>query len=157
HRGVRNEVGGALRILDEQPGIEIVPGYSARMNTSGGTLHDSDFARIAREFLDAVRAATNIDGVFFSMHGSMAAETEHDTEGFLLEETRRILGEKIPIVVSLDLHGVLTDRMLRHSDALVPFHTYPHVDFFETGERAARLLLRILAGDARPVSARVPI
>ena len=157
HRGVRNEVGGALRILDEQPGIEIVPGYSARMNTSGGTLCNADFARIAREFLDAVRAATSIDGVFFSMHGSMAAQTEHDTEGFLLEETRKILGEKIPIVVSLDLHGVLTDRMLRHSDALVPFHTYPHVDFFETGERAARLLLCILAGDARPVSARVPI
>jgi microcystin degradation protein MlrC len=157
HHGVRNEVGGALRVLEEQPGIEIVPTYSARMNTSGGTLRGADFERIAREFLESIRAATGIDAIFLSMHGSMAAETEHDTEGFLLEETRKIVGETIPIVVSLDLHGVLTDRMLRHSHALVPFHTYPHVDFFETGERAGHLLLRILAGEARPVSARVSI
>ena len=36
------------------------------------------------------------------------------------------------------------------------FHTYPHVNFFETGARAATLLLKILAG-ARPVIARVKI
>jgi len=54
-------------------------------------------------------------------------------------------------VVSLDLHGILTDRMLRHSAAIVVYHTYPHVDFFQTGERAARLLLKILEGDARPM------
>ncbi|RPI07074.1 MAG: M81 family peptidase, partial [Zetaproteobacteria bacterium] len=61
------------------------------------------------------------------------------------------------IVVSLDLHGILTDRMLRHADAVVMYHTYPHVDFYETGERAARLLLRILAGEAKPVTAVVTI
>ena len=62
-----------------------------------------------------------------------------------------------PIVVSLDLHGILTDRMVEHSDAIVAYHTYPHVDFFETGERAARLLLRIVAGEVKPVTAKVAI
>jgi len=47
--------------------------------------------------------------------------------------------------------------MMEHSDAVVMFHTYPHVDFWETGERAARLLLRILSGEVRPVSAKVAI
>jgi microcystin degradation protein MlrC len=60
-------------------------------------------------------------------------------------------------VVSLDLHGILTDRILQHADAVVMYHTYPHVDFYETGERAARLLLRILAGEAKPVTAVVTI
>jgi microcystin degradation protein MlrC len=91
------------------------------------------------------------------MHGAMASEQELDPEGYLLAETRKILGEDIPIVVSLDLHGILTDRMLEHSDAIVAYHTYPHVDFFETGERAARLLLRLLRGEARPVTAKVAI
>jgi microcystin degradation protein MlrC len=67
------------------------------------------------------------------------------------------LGERVPIVVSLDLHGILTDRMLQHSDAVVVYHTYPHVDFRETGERAAHLLLRILDGDARPATATVRV
>ena len=63
----------------------------------------------------------------------------------------------MPIVASFDLHGILTDRMLEHTDATVVYHTYPHVDFLETGQRAARLLLRIVAGEVRPVTARVPI
>jgi microcystin degradation protein MlrC len=67
------------------------------------------------------------------------------------------VGERVPILVSLDLHGVLTDRMLAQCDALTLYHTYPHVDFFETGARAARLLLGVLDGAMRPVSVRVRI
>ncbi|MCC2670199.1 MAG: microcystin degradation protein MlrC, partial [Armatimonadetes bacterium] len=104
-----------------------------------------------------LRAAPPADGCYFSLHGAMAAEGEDDPEGYLLQEARRILGERVPIVVSLDLHGILTDRMLQHSDAVVVYRTYPHVDFRETGERAAHLLLRILDGDARPVTATVRV
>jgi microcystin degradation protein MlrC len=87
----------------------------------------------------------------------MVAEGEEDPEGLLMSEARRLLGEHIPIVVTLDLHGIVTDRMLELSDAVVAYHTYPHNDFFETGERAARLLLRLLDGDVRPVTAMVRI
>jgi microcystin degradation protein MlrC len=75
----------------------------------------------------------------------------------LLSEIRKIAGEQVPIVVSLDLHGILTERMLQHANAIVAYHTYPHVDFATTGERAARLLLRILAGEVHPVTALVKI
>ncbi|MDX1929480.1 MAG: M81 family metallopeptidase [Pirellulaceae bacterium] len=155
HRSVRNEVGGALSVFDAQPSIELIPTYGAMFITSGGTLAKSAWERIASEFLDSIRGAPPVDGVYFAMHGAMASEEELDPEGWLLAETRKILGEKIPIVVSLDLHGILTDRMLEHSDAIVAYHTYPHVDFFETGQRAAKLLLRIVAGEARPVTAKV--
>ncbi len=157
HRGVRNEVGGALSVLEQSRNVELVPAYGAMFITSGGTLAKSAWERIAREFLDSIRAAPPVDGVYFAMHGAMASEDELDPEGWLLAETRKILGEKIPIVVSLDLHGILTDRMLEHSNAIVAYHTYPHVDFFETGQRAARLLLRIVAGEVRPVTAKVSI
>ncbi len=167
HRSVRNEVGGALSVFDQTPSIELVPTYSALFITSGGTLEAPSWKRIADEFLDSIRncgagfqpasGAPPIDGVYFCMHGAMASTDESDPEGYLLHETRKILGEKIPIVVSLDLHGILTDRMLEHSDAIVAYHTYPHVDFFETGERAARLLLKILAGGIRPITAKVAI
>ena len=156
HRTVRNEVGGAL-VVFEAAGVEIVPAYSAFFISSGGTLAKAAWERIAAEFLDAIRDAPPVDGVYFCMHGAMASEEEHDPEGWLLSETRRILGDDIPIVVSLDLHGILTDRMVEHSDAIVAYHTYPHVDFFETGERAARLLLKIVAGEVKPVTAKVAI
>jgi microcystin degradation protein MlrC len=154
---VRNEIGGALSVFDVTPGVELVPAYSAFFITSGGTLAKAAWERIATEFLEGIRAAPLVDGVYFCMHGAMASEEELDPEGWLLAETRKILGEDIPIVVSLDLHGILTDRMVAHSDAIVAYHTYPHVDFFETGQRAARLLLRIVAGEVKPVTAKVAI
>ena len=157
HAGVGSEMAGALAVFATQPDIQVVPAYSARAITSGGVLAAADFDRIAGEFLAAVRSAPPVDAVYFSLHGAMEAQNEHDTEGFLLAETRKILGDRIPIVVSLDLHGILTDRMLQHTDAIAMYHTYPHVDFFQTGERAARLLLRILAGAVRPVTAAVTI
>jgi len=162
HRESKVELGGALRVFAERAEIEVIPTYSARAITSGGTLRAESFARIAGEFLDAVRRGYEqvngaMDGIYLSLHGAMGAEGEDDPEGYLLAGVRQIVGEAIPIVVSLDLHGVLTERMLTHSDAIVAYHTYPHVDFYETGVRAARLLLRILDGEAKPVTARVYI
>jgi len=157
HRAVRNEIGGALSVFDRRADAELVPTYSAFFITSGGTLGRAAWQRIADEFLSSIRAAPPVDAVYFCMHGAMASEEELDPEGYLLAETRKILGERIPIVVSLDLHGILTDRMVEHSDAVVAYHTYPHVDFYETGQRAARLLLRLLDGGVRPVTAKVAI
>ena len=129
----------------------------ASSNTSGGVLAAESFDRLSGDFLSSLAEAGHVDAAYFSLHGAMQAEHENDPEGFLLQEARRILGEAIPFVVSLDLHGVLTDRMLKHSDAVVSYHTYPHIDFFQTGQRAAKLLLKILAGETRPVTARVKI
>ncbi len=156
HRSVRNEIGGALNVFDELADCEIVPTYSACFITSGGTLAAEAWQQIAREFIESIRSAPPVDGVYFCMHGAMASQAELDPEGFLIAEARRVLGDGIPIVVSLDLHGILTDRMVEHSDAIVAYHTYPHIDFFETGERAARVLLKILNG-ARPVTAKVAL
>ena len=75
-----------------------------------------------------------MDAAYFALHGAMAADNENDPEGYFLAEVRKILGPKTPIVASFDLHGIITDRMLEQIDALTIYHTYPHVDFFETGE-----------------------
>jgi microcystin degradation protein MlrC len=40
--------------------------------------------------------------------------------------------------------------MVEHATAIAGYHTYPHVDLYETGCKAARLLLRILAGEVSP-------
>lgn len=160
HRQVREEVGGALSVFDAASGVALAPALGLSANTSGGVLAGESFQRLCELFLGSlteVSRSGSIDAAYFSLHGAMQAENEDDPEGYLLQESRRILGENVPFVVSLDLHGVLTDRMLTHSDAVVAYHTYPHVDFFQTGARAARLLLRIVRDGARPVTARVKI
>ncbi|MBM3457975.1 MAG: M81 family metallopeptidase [Armatimonadetes bacterium] len=156
-RGSRSETGGALSVFDARSDLRLTPTYSSCAITSGGTLQAADFQRIAEEFCEAVAAASPVDACYFSLHGAMSAEGEEDPEGYLLAQARKILGERIPFVLSLDLHGILTDRMLQHSDAAAVYHTYPHVDMFSTGQRAARLLHRILEEGARPVTAMVRV
>ena len=157
HSSAREEVGGALGVLKTHEDCRVVPTYSAKAITSGGLLGAADSSRIVCEFLESLANAGPVDAAYFALHGAMAAEGEDDPEGLLLSESRKILGDDVPIVASLDLHAILTDRMLECSDALVAYQTYPHVDFAQTGARAANLLLAILSGDARPVTARVRI
>ena len=157
HGKVREEVGGALSVFAQHDDVEPVGTFGASSITSGGILAAAGFDQLKSELLQSLIDAGPADAVYFSLHGAMQAENENDPEGALLAAARECLGEKIPFVVSLDLHGILTDRMLQHADAVVMYHTYPHVDFFETGARAAKLLLKIVKEGAKPVTARVKI
>lgn len=155
-RGQNTSVAGALSVFEASE-AEVVPSFGAKSN-SAGPLSAAGWERLSAEFLEAVSANLGeIDGVYLSFHGAMGAQNELDPEGHLLAQVRKLVGSEMPIVISLDLHGILTDRMLRQVNGLAIYHTYPHVDFADTGARAARLLLRLIAEDIRPVIARVVI
>jgi microcystin degradation protein MlrC len=156
HSGKETEIRGALDAFAAEDGMNAVPVYGARSN-SAGPLQQESFERIVSEFCYALEPhADSADALYFCLHGAMACTEEMDPEGFLLQEARRILGPAVPIVLSLDLHGILTERMLNNSNGLALYHTYPHIDFADTGTRAARLLIRVLQG-AKPVVARVKV
>ena len=156
-RGLNTGVGGALEVFEGAAGVEVVPVYSARSG-SAGLLSAEGWARLSGELRAAVAAAMqDIDGIYVSLHGAMGADGELDPEGWILKEVRALAGPAVPIVMSLDLHGILTDRMLRQVDGLAIYHTYPHVDFADTGARAARLLLKLMQGGVKPTIARVTI
>jgi microcystin degradation protein MlrC len=104
------------------------------------------YERIAAMLLDDIKHALPLDGLYLDLHGAMVAEHLEDGEGELLKRIRALVGDKLPVVVGLDLHANVTEAMIRHASALVAFRTYPHVDMAETGARAARLLDRLIAG-----------
>src|SRR3546814_345257 len=97
-----------------------------------------------------VAAAPGCDALLLDLHGAMVAQTTDDGEGDLLERLRdRLPG--VPIAVALDLHGNVTQKMIDNADMIVSFKTYPHIDMYETGEHAGRLLFDKLAGKTEPV------
>ncbi len=157
-RALNTSLGGAFAVFDARNDVTLVPAYGARAG-SGGLLSAAGWRRLSAELVAAVESnAAGIDGVYVSLHGAMGADGELDPEGWVLAAIRERVGSDVPIVVSLDLHGICTDRMLRQIDGFAIYRTYPHVDFADTGARAARLLLRLLDGEAkRPVIARVVI
>ena len=154
-QGTNTEIAGALDVFAEHGDVEIVPTVAA-WAVPHGPVVDAVLDRLIQDILAEAEKNRDVDGVLLVLHGAMASPTEFDPEGKLLEALRACMGN-VPIVASLDLHAVITDRMLQGADMLVGYHTYPHTDFYETGARAARNLLRILNDGAKPITARVAI
>ena len=66
----------------------------------------------------------------------MVAEHHDDGEGELLHRIRALVGDRLPIVTSLDYHANMTRVMVRHASAMIGYRTYPHIDMAATGGRA---------------------
>jgi microcystin degradation protein MlrC len=148
HRGRLTEMGGFIDVLSAA-GMSIEPVCAAWAITANRLVR-SDLNRLTREFLDRLSTIAPPQAFLFAMHGAQTAESADDTEGYLLSKARDALGPEIPIVVTLDLHANVTEAMIANASAIVGYQTYPHVDMFETGARAARLALRILSGEVKP-------
>ncbi len=138
--GVNIPAGGFIDAARRE-GWQLVPSVWAGATPSSYVTRDA-FERISTALLEDVRAALiqGLDGVYLDLHGAAVAEHAEDSEGELLARIRALVGPRVPIVASLDLHANVTQRMLALSDGLVSYRTYPHIDMADTGERAARLL-----------------
>lgn len=110
------------------------------------------FERIVGMMVDDLTKLTDLDAVFLDLHGAMVCEHLEDGEGEILRRVRATVSPDVPIVACLDLHANVTEAMVTHSDLLVAYRTYPHVDMADTGKRAAALLARILV-EGRPAKA----
>jgi microcystin degradation protein MlrC len=147
-----NELGGFIQTLRSwKPEPEIV-GLVRLPAWPSGTVTRETFDWLIEEIVAATRGALPLEGVLLALHGAMVAEGHPDIEGEFLEAVRWIVGPECPIVATLDLHANVTEKMVRHADALVLFHTAPHIDVFETGVRGANVLERILRNGTRPVT-----
>lgn len=146
--GTRVEVAGALATL-KAADIEPVP-LLAACGMAGGVVEDAAFQHLADGMLDRLREAGPVDGVYLALHGAMMTEGSADAESLLLRRVRAVIGDR-PLVVSCDLHGNATPEMVALVDALIAYQLYPHDDAYETGERAVRLLIRIIRGEVKPV------
>ncbi len=99
----------------------------------------------------------NLDAVYLCLHGAMVAEHLNDPDGELLARIRNKLGPGVRIVITLDLHANISDKMCAAVDLVCGYRTNPHVDMAERGQEAAFSLRRILAGQANPQVAHVKL
>jgi len=127
----------------EQNGWELVPTISCGASPSAHVTEDA-FERIVKVMVEGIRAAGPIDAVYLDLHGAMVTEHLDDGEGEILARVRKVIGNELPLVVSLDLHANVTPEMVEHADALIAYRTYPHVDMADTGRACAKHLALLL-------------
>ncbi|MEA2586570.1 MAG: hypothetical protein QOF33_4655, partial [Thermomicrobiales bacterium] len=150
-QGTNTEVAGFLDVLAEN-GCQPLPTL-ATFAMSGAPVAADAYATLRDQLLERLEAVRPFDAVLLALHGAMVTTEEDDPDGATLAAVRALIGPDVPLVVTMDLHANLTERCCEHADAIVGFRTAPHIDLRETGQRAARLLLRQLRGEVRPTMA----
>jgi microcystin degradation protein MlrC len=156
-RGTRSAFGATIEAGDKF-GWTLVHPVSANPNPSG-TVTDDAFETVTGMILDAVDAKGPIDGALLHLHGAMVSDSHEDAEGEFLARLRQRLGQDVPVVITLDLHANVTQRMADNANALIAYRTYPHIDQYERAWQGAKLLERAMRGEIRPrtVIARRPM
>lgn len=122
----------------------------------GGAVLAETYAELKDEIVTGLRAQGPFDAVFFDIHGAMSVVGMTDAEVDLLDAVRGVVGD-VPISTSMDLHGNVSEALFAGSDLLTCYRTAPHVDVWETRERAVRNLLEVLASGRRPAKALVHV
>ena len=144
--GTRTPVGGFLDILGGHDAELVVPLVASAVPS--GRVTDESYETMAGRITDAV--AGGADAVFLSLHGAMVTDSHDDAEGELLRRIRDI-DPGIPIAVALDFHLGMSPELCGNATVVTGFRTYPHIDTYETAQRAGGTLLRALAGEVEPV------
>lgn len=139
------ELAGFINGCESQsPRPELV-GLSRLFAWPWGEIDGETWVSILQEFRDSLKKSLPLDGILLSLHGATAAEGESDACGAFLKMIRGIIGPHVPLVVTLDLQANVTPLMLQQADLLIPSHTFPRLDQFDTGKKGAILLQRLIA------------
>ncbi|PDT83739.1 M81 family metallopeptidase [Sinorhizobium sp. BJ1] len=153
--------GDELRAADyfsflEGADVEHVPLLHARA-VPGGPVSRPAYEAIKTEFLEGLRAALPIDGLYLAMHGAINVDGMDDAEGDWISAARAVVGSDCPIAASYDLHGNVSQRIIDQIDIFAAYRTAPHIDTRETMVRAWSILVEALRSGTRPGVAWAPV
>jgi microcystin degradation protein MlrC len=137
---------GAFIDLAGQAGAEAV--YPIAGNAApSGPVETAAYEYMAGRIVDAV--AKGCDAVLLDLHGAMVTRAHDDGEGELLARIRKAAPD-VPVGVALDMHTNLFPAMGNLATVIAGYQTYPHVDMYETGVRAARPIFSLLNKKSKP-------
>jgi microcystin degradation protein MlrC len=137
-------------------GVQVIPILHAYA-WPGGVVEKKAFDQFMEEILAGIRKAGPIDGIYMDMHGALHAEGYADAQATLIKEIRKIVGNKVLISGSFDLHGNLSKDFVDNINILSAYRTAPHRDEVETRQRAVNMLLEAMDKQLKPVIETVTI
>jgi len=141
-RGIVSGFLGALKEYD----CDVFGGMYMRAPSSGGKVEQEVVDYFVQDTQERI-CRLNPDIVLLSLHGATQGVACEDVCGYICKAVREAAGKKCIIAVGNDLHGNPTDLEMEQIDFLCCYQTYPHIDFYQTGYRAASLAIRRYLGE----------
>lgn len=131
-----------------EAGVETLPLLWC-LGLPSGPVEDAAFDDIANDLCARFKVALEegADALYLDLHGAAVTPSWEDAEGELLVRLRQIAPAPFPIAVSFDLHGNISEAMVRDCTLLDCYRTYPHTDLRETGARVMQRLISLLKGE----------
>lgn len=140
----KSPVSGMARAVKEGGG-KAVYGFAMRA-ISGGPVSDEAVELFLAKTREVIKKKGPFSALLLSLHGATISQSHEDACGYITQQLRKELGEDTVIGLSCDLHANVTELMEKSADYICGFQTYPHIDIYETGYRAGRLVMDRLKG-----------
>ena len=151
HRGKRSNLSAMIDVCEKE-GVELIPTVYGSPDSKGRVLNDSYYSML-NTLLEGIEKAKPVDGVLLLLHGGGATEDEDDMEGHILEQVRRVVGDKVPVTTPLDMHANIGPKMMKHGTFFCGYDTYPHIDGYERSAEVTQILIDTIRGEIKPVTA----
>ena len=139
------ELSAAVRTLDATGPWSPAPAIVTDCPPWGPVDH-AFFAATVEAIVSRLEASAPLDAVYVANHGAMVSTGTPDPDGEMLARIREAVGPGAAVVVTLDLHANVSERMVEAADVVIGYQTNPHVDMLERGEEAAHAIRAMLAG-----------
>jgi microcystin degradation protein MlrC len=158
----KSYMGGFVKMAREFEDVDLVGIESPlwpKTYMGSGWVTEEAFETLVGKMIEGLKAEGPFDGVYLSLHGAMAVRGIARPEPELARRVREVVGPKAFIAATFDLHGNEDDAFLKQADMGFAVKYFPHYDEYLQGERAARMLVRMIRGDYKPAHAtrKVPI
>jgi microcystin degradation protein MlrC len=108
-----NERLASTEVFNENK-VEVIPSIYATALSSGIVTYET-FRYLSDKILSIVKTNQDIDGVWLHLHGSMVVENIGSGDLQLLKEVREVIGDGIPISLTLDIHANIPKELSKYA------------------------------------------
>ncbi|MBR4863243.1 MAG: M81 family metallopeptidase [Oscillospiraceae bacterium] len=135
-------MGGIIKACREE-NIDMIP--TCAYSSAAPVLTRECVDKMLETILPVCRAYKDeLDGICMALHGAGVAEGIDDLELYVLKQLRSIVGDKLPIVVPMDLHGNVSEETAKLANGVFGIRNYPHTDKADISYIAMKTLARVM-------------
>lgn len=150
-----------VRDIFEDNDIELIPSIIATTSPTG-MIRKEAFDYIADRMLAAIKDHLGeYDGIYLLWHGASGVVDLPEVSGehYLIKEIRKIVGKHLPISLTMDPHGNVTEDLTKHCNIVRTYRESPHSDAIETRRIVAHKLVDLLNNrrTMKPIIKKIPI
>lgn len=147
----RATIAGYYGRYKNEADINLVPLVFSRLTPMGPiTVEATEY--LFDVILNQIKENGPWDAILLPLHGAAVSDSHLDADGELVRKVRELVGDKVVIGTTLDMHANISQIIIDYSDVVTTYQTNPHLDAYEQAFICADIVVRQLRGEVKPKS-----